>query len=315
MKILVFLSTLAFSVNLSAQTEEDCRLFLSEVNNPSDLDSLIPIFPDWDVSTISVASFEQSKDTAVFSSSIFLSFKNNGTKDYLLKSLREEKKEFCKVNYVLINGTKLSSIEISELQDQIIDEYNAGKTVDELIEKYNRLGHTSNVLDWFNKETMSADFENAVWNLKENEVLKLSIPNKNWHYVVFKTEENKIADVAYCVRIEVCQVGCPNPEMEMPEFLAEFPGGAEAMSKFIRNEVKYPDAARINNIEGQVVVLFIVETDGTRSNILIHKGVSTELNNEAKRLVEIMPRWTPAMHNDVKVRSQCSLPITFLLEK
>ena len=311
--ILVLFLTLCFQ--LSAQTEIECRSFLSKISNSDEFDSLRSIYPDWRTKMISVKSFKKTKDTIIFNSSPFLAHKNDGTKHYILKLLKREKREFCKLKYILINSTNLNLDEINQIQDQIITEHQSGKSVPELLEKFSQLGHTSSDLDWFERETLSADFENAVWDLEASDTKKLSIPSKGWHYVIFKTDSNILADVAECIKINVCHVGCVDPQMEMPEVNAEFPGGQEAMHLFIRNEFKYPESARKNKIEGQVILSFIVERNGSLSNIKILKGVSVDINNEAKRLVAIMPPWIPATHEGSKVRSRCNLPITFNLEK
>ncbi len=95
----------------------------------------------------------------------------------------------------------------------------------------------------------------------------------------------------------------------------EFPGGEEAMINFIRTNVIYPEKALAQNFSGKVLVKFIVEKDGSISNVEIFKGVSPELDAEAKRVVSIMPNWSPGIQKGKVVRTSLILPICFILPK
>lgn len=94
---------------------------------------------------------------------------------------------------------------------------------------------------------------------------------------------------------------------------AEFIGGVNALMKFLSENINYPHTSMVNNIQGKVIVAFVVETDGSISNITIKKGITDDLNKEAIRIVSSMPKWKPAEKNGNVVRSKCSLPINFLL--
>lgn len=309
---------LVTSFQALSQTEYECRELLSQITSFEDMELLQPIFPDWSITSNIVTPFEESGyfgDTIVLNAPLFSIHKKAGHYGYLLKVIEKEKMEFCKLKYILINPSELTIAEINQLQDEIISEFNSGKTSDELVQKHQRDGHSTVELDWFTKETMASEFEEAVWERSANEAFKLNMPERDWYYVVFKTHANVEAEVAHCVKVKICQVGCPNidPRMEMPEISAEFPGGSEAMAKFITDNVKYPQIALKNRTVGQVILSFIVEADGTLTNISIEKGVSPALNNEAIRIVKAMPHWIPATHHGDKVRSGCKLPITFKL--
>lgn len=91
------------------------------------------------------------------------------------------------------------------------------------------------------------------------------------------------------------------------------PGGLAALYKWIGNNLNYPEAAAMNDIQGKVVVQFVVEKDGKPSNPTILKGVDRDLDNEAIRLIKKMPKWQPAKNNGVIVRSYFRLPINFVL--
>lgn len=92
---------------------------------------------------------------------------------------------------------------------------------------------------------------------------------------------------------------------------AEFPGGQNALMKFLSANIVYPEAARLNNIQGRVIVKFVVETDGSITTPVIAKGIDKDLDREALRVVKKMPKWIPAKNNGMAVRSYFTFPITF----
>lgn len=94
---------------------------------------------------------------------------------------------------------------------------------------------------------------------------------------------------------------------------AEFPGGQDALNKWIGSHIRYPEAAQQNEISGRVIVRFVVERDGIIGQATIVKGVDKDLDREALRLVKSMPKWQPGKNNGQAVRSYSTLPITFKL--
>lgn len=95
---------------------------------------------------------------------------------------------------------------------------------------------------------------------------------------------------------------------------AEFPGGNSALMKWLSNNVRYPEAAQQNDIQGRVIVKFVVEKDGSIGKAEILKGVDRDLDREALRAVKKMPRWQPGKNNGVAVRSYFNLPVVFRLQ-
>jgi TonB family protein len=95
---------------------------------------------------------------------------------------------------------------------------------------------------------------------------------------------------------------------------AEFPGGAGGIKRFIQENVIYPEISRELGDQGQVFVSFVVEPDGVVTHVFVRRRLTVELDEEAKRLVRSMPIWTPGSVNGEKVRSRCTLPITFTLQ-
>ena len=99
----------------------------------------------------------------------------------------------------------------------------------------------------------------------------------------------------------------------LPDKMPKFKGGETGLAKFLKENVKYPNIARENGVQGRVLVEFIVEKNGSITNVKIIKGVEPNLNNEALRVVNMMPRWKPGKHNGKKVRVRYSMPIHFRL--
>lgn len=97
--------------------------------------------------------------------------------------------------------------------------------------------------------------------------------------------------------------------------LPSFPGGDAKLREWIKKNMKYPSYAKNNGIEGQVLVVFIVEKDGSISNAEVSWGVDPSLDQEALRIVNKMPKWKPGTQNGVAMRVKYRLPITFTLKK
>lgn len=100
---------------------------------------------------------------------------------------------------------------------------------------------------------------------------------------------------------------------DMPEQMPKFPGGGDAMEQFINDNIKYPAEAKSKNIQGKVYVQFIVEKDGSISEVSIRRGAHKSLDDEAIRVVKLMPNWEPGAMRGKKVRVRYTLPITFSL--
>ena len=93
----------------------------------------------------------------------------------------------------------------------------------------------------------------------------------------------------------------------------EFPGGVEAMYKYLAQNIKYPQLARENNITGKVYVEFVVEKDGSVSNVKVLRDIGGGCGQEAVRVVKSMPKWTPGKQRGKAVRVQYNLPVNFSL--
>ena len=97
------------------------------------------------------------------------------------------------------------------------------------------------------------------------------------------------------------------------ETSAEFPGGAEAMYKWIADHIKYPEECKAKGIQGRVTLSFVIEVDGSVTNVKALRSPDDRLSQEAIRVVSAMPKWKPATQMDKPVRCNYRLPITFRL--
>ena len=97
------------------------------------------------------------------------------------------------------------------------------------------------------------------------------------------------------------------------EELPEFPGGASEFMKWLTKNLRYPAQAQQRKLQGKVVAQFIVNKDGSISNIELVKRVDPSLDNEALRVLRLMPRWKAGQQNEKPCRTQVCIPIVFKL--
>ena len=95
----------------------------------------------------------------------------------------------------------------------------------------------------------------------------------------------------------------------------EFPGGLDSLRAFIQRNLRYPEEAKRNKIEGKVFISFIIEADGSVSNIKVLRDIGSGCGAEAVRVVKMMPKWKPGKQRGKAVRTQFNLPIQFVLPK
>lgn len=101
---------------------------------------------------------------------------------------------------------------------------------------------------------------------------------------------------------------------QIVEQMPEFPGGAEKMMKYLSENIKYPEEAKEKGISGRVFLSFVIEKDGSVSNVKVAKGIGKLCDDEAVRVVKAMPKWKPGMQKGKPVRVNYMLPITFKLD-
>ena len=100
---------------------------------------------------------------------------------------------------------------------------------------------------------------------------------------------------------------------DIVEQMPSYPGGDEALTRFLNSNVHYPEVAEQNGIQGRVIVTFVVERDGSITDVRVSKGVDPSLNKEAVRVIKSMPRWEPGTLNGKTVRVKYTVPVTFRL--
>jgi protein TonB len=93
----------------------------------------------------------------------------------------------------------------------------------------------------------------------------------------------------------------------VPESGPEFPGGDDSLKKYFERNIKYPDV----NVRGSVYISFYIETNGSVTNISVVKALGGGCDEEAIRLVKLMPKWKPAMQNGKTVRKKVTIPVKF----
>lgn len=100
----------------------------------------------------------------------------------------------------------------------------------------------------------------------------------------------------------------------IPDVNPEFAGGEAKLYEYLGENIRYPDIARDGGITGKVLVKFVVEKDGSITNISVMRDIGGGCGEEAKRVVRGMPKWKPGKVGGRTVRSQFILPISFVLK-
>ena len=194
------------------------------------------------------------------------------------KEAKVEKKDEPEVEKVEIERVKSSvAFTVPEIKkDNEVKEEQEMKSQEELQE-------TNTAIGAFNVE---GNDETGGEVLKAKEVIAEPEPPK--------VEETKVFDVVE----------------EMPQF----PGGNSALMEYLGKNIKYPVVAEENGIQGRVVCTFVVERDGSITDVKVVRGVDSSLDKEAVRVVKSMPRWIPGKQNGSAVRVKYTLPVTFKLQ-
>ena len=174
------------------------------------------------------------------------------------------------------------------------------------------------------KDTVSSDIipDNAV--LLEGDVLA-PVPDTT------KTEEKKTAcktDVELVISGDVVEVdteGFIAPEVgevensdfvdvyTIVEQMPEFPGGSEKLMEFVISNTQYPQEAKEKGVQGRVLVTFVVDTDGSITDVKVMKGIGSGCDEEAVRVVKSMPKWQPGRQRGEVVKVAFTLPFVFKL--
>lgn len=160
---------------------------------------------------------------------------------------------------------------------------------------------------------------NSVKNEKTFKLGDHKVVAKNNHdernsYTV--TVDGEPFDIKYIVNMifdETDELGDDDEVYGAVDVMPEYFGGVNAMFDFIQKNVNYPESAKKKGIEGRVFVQFVVEKDGSLSSFQVLRGVNDELNDEAIRVLKMMPKWKPGMKDGKPVRVQYTMPFKFQL--
>lgn len=132
--------------------------------------------------------------------------------------------------------------------------------------------------------------------------------------VLLDTEANEKTEVKFQdVKVEE-EEEADAPVFFIVEQMPVFPGGEEALRKYIAQSVKYPAIAQENGIQGRVFVSFVVNTKGEVTDVKIARGVDPNLDKEAIRVVNNMPKWAPGKQRGKPVKVSYTVPINFVLQ-
>ena len=194
------------------------------------------------------------------------------------KEAKVERKEEPQIEKIEVEKVKSSvAFTTPEIKkDEEVQEDQEMKSQDEL-------ASTNTAIGAF---TVEGNDEEAGEVLKAKEVIAEPEPPK--------VEETKVFDVVE----------------EMPQF----PGGQAALLEYLSKNIKYPVVAEENGIQGKVIVTFVVERDGSISDVKVVKSVDPSLDKEASRVVKSMPKWQPGKQNGSAVRVKYTVPVQFRLQ-
>jgi len=194
------------------------------------------------------------------------------------KEAKVEKKDEPEVEKVEIERVKSSvAFTVPEIKkDNEVKEEQEMKSQEELQE-------TNTAIGAFNVE---GNDETAGEVLKAKEVIAEPEPPK--------VEETKVFDVV--------------------EQMPSFPGGQGALMSWLGSNIKYPVVAEENGVQGRVVCTFVVERDGSITDVKVVRGVDPSLDKEAVRVLKAMPKWIPGKQNGSAVRVKYTVPVTFRLQ-
>ena len=105
-----------------------------------------------------------------------------------------------------------------------------------------------------------------------------------------------------------------NKVFDVVEQMPSFPGGMPALMQWLSQNIKYPVIAAENGVQGRVIVQFVVEKDGSVTDVHVAKSVDPSLDKEATRVVKAMPKWNPGKQNGSAVRVKYTVPVMFKLQ-
>lgn len=148
------------------------------------------------------------------------------------------------------------------------------------------------------------------------EVIEIVDDEADFEEVITKSEQDQ-TEFIDITEIPDVIVAPDEPDEEVlfqvVEKMPEFPGGNAALNAYLKKNIKYPQICRENNIQGRVLIQFIVNKDGSIVEPEVVKSVNPYLDNEAIRVISAMPKWTPGEQRGKTVRVKFTVPVNFKL--
>lgn len=133
--------------------------------------------------------------------------------------------------------------------------------------------------------------------------------------IVIDVEATEETEVEEYVPMEIEEEEVVEEQIFMVvESMPSFPGGEQQLNKYLYESIKYPQMAKESGIQGRVFVTFVVEKNGEVTDVRVLRGIGGGCDEEAIRVVENMPKWTPGKQRGKPVRVQFNLPIKFTLQ-
>lgn len=237
-------------------------------------------------------------------------FENNGTQVYDIKTGGK----YCVLKFNNLKG-RTKSTKYSDIRKTIFDCYHLLSISDASYKKlfYNKTATTMRLhraVIKYNDGTISnkiAVFYNGYGDddiLLNDGPLKPLLDYTKTLKEIKSSKETKISN----------NTEAPLPfekSFDVVEKMPSFPGGNGALQKWLSQHIAYPSEAVQKGIEGRVIVRFVVETDGSVSDVSIARGIDPALDKEALRVVKNMPKWIPGMQNGEPVRVHFNVPVMF----
>ncbi|MDD6552208.1 MAG: TonB family protein [Prevotellaceae bacterium] len=131
---------------------------------------------------------------------------------------------------------------------------------------------------------------------------------------VLKATQEIVTEEAPKPQAAAAPAAVENKVFDVVEQMPSFPGGNGALMSYLSSNVKYPVVAQENGVQGRVVVSFVVEKDGSITDVQVVRSVDPSLDREAARVVRSMPRWNPGKQNGSAVRVKYNVPVSFRLQ-
>lgn len=219
--------------------------------------------------------------------------------------LENKKTIFLEIGLVLSLGIILLAFEwtstggintdFAQLQDIVVEEEMIPITQQEEIKPPPPPPQPQQVIELINivEDDVDLDDDVDLFDMEFNEDVAVQIIN-------FVDEEEELEEEEIFVIVE-----------DMPSFQG---GDLNKFREYINKNLRYPEIAAENGIQGRVILSFVVETDGRVSNVRILRGVDPALDREAIRVVESSPKWQPGMQRGKPVRVSFNIPIIFVLQ-